>query len=378
MTRYVNYTVSADGISPDTLMWGGVQHENNGVKVRYQIEEEYLKTLKDAKFRIDFSSVAAGYDPSEFLYPDEDNCISRAIGEKFTRFGGKMQSTLVIVKDDAEVKKIPAELFFTSSLKEEEPMIDNLSAYEKHMLSLVQEANEYVFIAQGLLDEVKNTVKTASLEHDNFVKKTEFADNLGNPGILRLNSSYGISSGRYDSQSPITGDTVIIQTPSNGIIKQRTNKFMPITPSNIDYAVKCALAYSKLDWTENEINNFKKLFGIDNSITVVEKFSINSADDWGILPQTEDLIEGETYKWHLFSPEEMGWIKENSTVSSQKHVITSVARKITVDEKEYVGFNIQFTSTNGIQTCNMWIYQDGEHIKFKRDFYGSADIAIFR
>ncbi len=124
--------------------------------------------------------------------------------------------------------------------------------------------NQNIYEEFIYVNGVWESLGTTPIEIDlsDYVKNTQYADNQGNAGILRLKANYGITSGRYNASSPATGDTICITTSSNGEIKARIDRFKPITPSNIDYAVKVALSDSRIDWTEEEIQSVQDLLGV--------------------------------------------------------------------------------------------------------------------
>ena len=91
--RSINYTVSEDGVSPDTSQWGGIQYENNATSVSYTIEETLGEKIHDNYpkaekifYRIDFDSPTAGYHPSENL-EITDGTVSRDIPIAVTASG---------------------------------------------------------------------------------------------------------------------------------------------------------------------------------------------------------------------------------------------------------------------------------------------------
>ena len=102
---------------------------------------------------------------------------------------------------------------------------------------------------------------TPSLEE--YVKKTDYADFNGNPGIVRLKPEFGITSAQYDLSSPITGDTLCIHCANPNDIDGKEQSCRPIVPANLDYAVKAALANSKITWAEEEKETARTLLGIN-------------------------------------------------------------------------------------------------------------------
>ncbi|MBQ2396427.1 MAG: hypothetical protein II304_05220 [Bacteroidales bacterium] len=124
-----------------------------------------------------------------------------------------------------------------------------------------------------------------------YVKKTQFADKNGNAGILRLKSGYGISSGRYDGNSPVDGDTIYISKASDNQIKYKSGLYNPIVPENLDYAVLCGLAYSKYSWTETEKKAAMML--LDNNF--IAKISPVFEEDT-IIAEGRSLTTGKKYE----------------------------------------------------------------------------------
>ena len=125
-----------------------------------------------------------------------------------------------------------------------------------------------------------------------YVKNTQFADKNGNAGVVRTKSSYGITSGRYDGNSPTTGDTLLISKASENQIKYKTGDYNPIVPSNLDYAVKMALTDSKIEWTEAEKKAVRRLLGIEYGNKILLD---NATIDNGSNVQGADLEVGSKY-----------------------------------------------------------------------------------
>jgi hypothetical protein len=98
---------------------------------------------------------------------------------------------------------------------------------------------------------------------DGYVKDTQFADKNGKAGVVRVKSSYGVTSGRYDGNSPESGDALLIARATNEEINAKASMHKPIVPSNLDYAVKMALTNSKIEWTEEEKKAVRILLGLE-------------------------------------------------------------------------------------------------------------------
>ncbi len=185
--RTVVYDVSGSGSVAEALAWGGVQNEHNATEIIYKIDPAYLSALGEKLFfRIDFSSAGAGYDPSENLTL-RDNTVSRLIPQKFTQYGGEMNTALVISRlseqGEEEIIQSPAQVFFTVN-KRKDSVIKNLSQFEEYMLKKVQEAKDCVELireklASGEFKGEKGEDYTLTQEDKNDIKNMvllSFAD----------------------------------------------------------------------------------------------------------------------------------------------------------------------------------------------------------
>ncbi len=383
-TRYVNYNVNSLGVTPTEMMWGGVQYEDNAVKVKYHIEKTFLASLgENISFRIDFSSESAGYDPSESLTLDEENCVERPITSKFTQYAGKMVSTLVITRivdglEKEELVFLPCTVYFTLAKREDQRIFNNLSACEQYVASLVTKADKSIEEAEKVLSDFYDALEENENNHEEYVKKTDFADKNGTPGVLRIKPGYGISSGRYGSTSPTSGDTIMIVTASNGEIRKRESVFKPITPSNIDYAVKVALTEPNIAWSESEKNELKTLLGLNSQTAVVENFSVGIDSYETYLPATEELTKGTTYKVSYFAGEYPGWIVKDQLPQKTKNTLSVTCNTVEIDGVEYLGFLIPFISWADGGTSIITVYQNANGLRIRRNFGGSDIISIFR
>lgn len=147
--RKVNFNVSKSGIEPLDYAWGGIQNEDNATEINFIIANEYLSELNETCeklfFRIDFESGFAGYNPSENLEM-VDCTVKREIPKTITCFGGEFTSTLVVTRllnngEYQQILTVPVTLFFTSNNVSDQPLLNNLSAFEEHVLKNVKEAS---------------------------------------------------------------------------------------------------------------------------------------------------------------------------------------------------------------------------------------------
>lgn len=198
-----------------------------------------------------------------------------------------------------------------------------------------------------------------------YVKKTQFADNKGNPGIVRLKSNYGVSSGRYDGSSPADGDTITISRATNDEIKAKHSPYKPIVPNNLDYAVKMALTDSKIEWTEEEKKAVRILLGVatDDDLGIV----LNKVRFGEGIEFDHTFVKGEKYKLTWYSPLYGGNLAEDV------ELVVKESYPYGVDEKR-LGFT--FTRGTYVDAGNEYMLQFfntrdkyGRHTKVKCNLY---------
>ena len=157
------------------------------------------------------------------------------------------------------------------------------------------------------------------LDTSQYVKNNQFADNQGNPGVIRFKSSYGIGSGAYGSDSPEGGDTATIVKATEYDIKDRKQKYRPIVPETLDYAVKCALAYSKITWDEAEKKNGRKTLGIETKTEpeiLVDLHPIINKEE--VIGYGKPLVEGEKYDVYYYGGD---WGSYNGIITAKEQVV---------------------------------------------------------
>jgi hypothetical protein len=207
-------------------------------------------------------------------------------------------------------------------------------------------------ILQELIIKVETLEE--NLDLSDYVKNTQFADNQGNPGILRVKASYGVSSGRYDGKSPSTGDTITISRATNDEIKGKTNLYKPIVPGNLDYAAKMALTDSKIEWTEKEKQAAKNLLGITtaNNKIVLDNVCVPYADTNDVLIGfNKTITPGKTYQLLYYNLQIGMTYKVTSVAFDDYYNKLEFSLGHPSDGTEYVF--LRFTTING----DLYIYQ---------------------
>ncbi|MBE7093007.1 MAG: hypothetical protein E7365_07525 [Clostridiales bacterium] len=189
--RKVVFNVLKEGVTPSDYQWGGIQNEDNATEIVFVIDEEYLSLIEEGggelKYRIDFNSSFAGYQPSENLLINE-NAVKRTIPKNISCYGGEFACNLVITRlfesgTTEEILTVPVTLFFTSSQRQDARVIGNLCAFEENILKKVSEAKQYSVDAEETFEKIKENFdnnkyvlnETDTLKIVNIIKQ-EFVD----------------------------------------------------------------------------------------------------------------------------------------------------------------------------------------------------------
>ncbi len=172
--RKVIFNVSASGVTPANYQWGGVQGEDNATEVVFQIQEDFIALINegggDIKYRIDFYSSLAGYQPSGNLNLSE-NILTRSIPKIITQYGAETICTLNITRlyeteVEEEILSLPVTLFFTVNEKNDSKVLTNLSAFEENILKSVQEAKGYSVNAESTLNIIEEKLASGEFKGD--------------------------------------------------------------------------------------------------------------------------------------------------------------------------------------------------------------------
>lgn len=168
--REIRYNVTPSGVTPASHLWGGVQNEDNATNVVYVFDSAYLATLgtlDNLRFRIDFNSASAGYEPSENL-SISNSAIERAIPKRMTQNGGQITVMLVIariVPDTPDATEVilqePSTIFFTSASVNDGRFNKNLSAYEEYVGGLITKVADEVSKAESASESARESAISA-------------------------------------------------------------------------------------------------------------------------------------------------------------------------------------------------------------------------
>jgi predicted MPP superfamily phosphohydrolase len=275
--RTLEYSVAPDSVTPNTTQWGGMQYEDNATEIIFFIDEEYHSRLKELNtnllYRIDFNSSAGGYDPSENL--TEDN-LRREIPYKFTCNGGNMTATLVVTATDENgsntntvlsqsvligIESVPR------NAESAKVVCENLSAMEYKLRKDLEEGkfqgpqgpqgpqgiqgpqgDDYVLTEEDK-KEIAGLVEGGNVDLTGYVQYTDYATNE-KAGLVRATNGLQMVGANKDG--------IGIAKATNEQIDGKAENYNPIVPANLDYAVKMALADSKLADTVNAWNDEEK------------------------------------------------------------------------------------------------------------------------
>lgn len=146
---------------------------------------------------------------------------------------------------------------------------------------------------------------------DNYVKNTDYAK-PSVAGIVYTNDNFGLTMGWSSGSEGLI--RVVTATEKN--IEEKTNQFRPITPTNLDYAVKTSLTTNTETLTDEEKLNAQTWLGIPENYVkntdiatastagISRIFPVNNAKDTGVgltgnnvltvVPATESDIDEKT------------------------------------------------------------------------------------
>lgn len=103
--------------------------------------------------------------------------------------------------------------------------------------------------------EAEYNVDTNVVPRD-YVKKTDYASK-DKAGVVKIDPTYGF---QVDQNSGIIATVYA----DENVIAGKSAKFRPITPVNLDYAVKAALSDCRITWTDEEKMAALDLLGVSN------------------------------------------------------------------------------------------------------------------
>lgn len=171
-----------------------------------------------------------------------DSLDNKNIASGHIYFGGVMCSDLPNNMVQAELK---IEIVKNS---------DGLNVYYFTIIST--EVQPYMWTGTGYQGEFSGwQARTYDEELKNYVKTTS------------INSDYGIGIGGESN------DLLVLQYAVNSSITSRTGSYNPITPENLNFAVKASLTDSKRisDMTEEEKENARNVIGVKTPYEIVKE-----------------------------------------------------------------------------------------------------------
>lgn len=105
--RTINYTVTANGITPATQQLGGVQGEHNATELVFALDADLLETIRGKAgenpvvYRFDVHDGAGGVTPTD-PQPLTDEAPVYLLENKISRIGGSIQVFLIITEIENE------------------------------------------------------------------------------------------------------------------------------------------------------------------------------------------------------------------------------------------------------------------------------------
>ena len=135
------------------------------------------------------------------------------------------------------------------------------------------------FLSKGTIENIKNNYVKEALQSDEvkeelitqgFVKNSDYATPQ-TAGLVRTQSDLGIKIG--------TLGQISVNNADNTEIENKAQQYKPITPSNLDYAVKTSLTTNTIELTEEEKTNAQNWIGITDLVNKVDKKTIDTKNE---------------------------------------------------------------------------------------------------
>ena len=157
----------------------------------------------------------------------------------------------------------------------------------------------------GWSNLVQRVTDTETNISENYVKFTDYASN-SKVGVVKGNPSLGIWV------NPDNGTISVLSTEED-LIDAKTDQYRPITPKQLDYAIKSGLTTNALEWTDNEKTSARTLIDAvgNQDFATSDKAGLVSIPSWsGLYISTKGEI----------------WIKEatDTQIKSKSEVYTPV------------------------------------------------------
>lgn len=136
-------------------------------------------------------------------------------------------------------------------------------------------------------------------DNENYVKFTDYAVDKGSAGIVYTDrGTYGVGAS--------TKGLLFIDAASESQIKDKQTTYRPITPNNLDYAVKVGLTTNKQEWSDDEKQAARDLIGagtvddISSKVDIIEGTGVyfQSNDTTTLKPIGQNVPEsGQIVSW---------------------------------------------------------------------------------
>lgn len=142
-----------------------------------------------------------------------------------------------------------------------------------------------------------------------------YVNDLGKTGLVTLRPYRAGGIGVVNSENGL----IEIIPATNERIAERNTTPNPITPSNLDYAVKEALVNTKETWTAKEKETVRELFSVGKIYDAFGiKYNAGQGSYWQIVPATNDNIEKKDSKYKPITPQNLDFaIKVGLTTNTE-------------------------------------------------------------
>ena len=274
--RKIEYTVTAEGISPQTIQPGGVQGEHKATEIVFRIPEELWQNLEEIAeggsliYRVD------GYNGEGGMYKSDVYALSKEVNypleERLTRYGGIIKAVLVIslVKNDKtemELYSFPAVIRLNNLPEGKDTDGENTES----MSTLAQFA--------------KKSAETAVLSADTAVdakNKTEQARAALENGSLWIFDG-GDASGESDIEFVL--DDVMSDSSDNAVKNRTVKKYIDEIKTSIETIIgNISSSVNKNAKSINEVLSREADYIVErgtDGMWTYEKWASGKAVCWG-------------------------------------------------------------------------------------------------
>lgn len=225
------------------------------IKAYQYIQDEYgHRTIKEKVFEVKKRAKPVDYIYTEVESLTVSDYVKKALEEAKER--GELSYTCKTYADYAEMVNELNAMQSDVYVEGQDIRILTLDVPDLWVAYVDRDFVEYTYTDDNAIIEALNAngfikigyyrlgaLETQKVDLLDYVKNTDYATQTA-PGLVKINSSLGL----YVSPD---GQVSIVQA-ANKVIDDKANKFQPITPYNLDYAVKTGITTNTIELTEDE------------------------------------------------------------------------------------------------------------------------------